>query len=307
MGEDGERWTTQRYEWVAPGISAQIDNPMLEALPYRAGGLGRWEEVLGRGEPLYGHTREMPESERPGRRAQDILSQALVPIFVEGEWWGFVGLDECIAEREWSAAEIDALEVAADTLGAAIGRTRAERALRESEERYRAVVEQAAEGIFLFEAATGDVLESNAAFRELLGYTTGELLRTRIYDFIAHDRESIDSNIRLILSEGSRFVGERRYRCKDGSLVDVAVTASLISYGGKKVICTVIRDVTERVAAFRLLEEHVTALARISASLTVDRPMETTLDALAASIVEDTSAIACAVVLVDEETLVRLP
>jgi PAS domain S-box-containing protein len=301
-GADGATWTTQRYEWVAPGVSAQIDNPLLEAFPYRAAGWERWEETLGRGETLHGHVREFPEAERQELRAQDIESIMAVPIFVEWEWWGFIGFDECLAEREWSATETEALEAAADTLGAAIQRNRAERALRESEERYRAVVEQAAEGIFLFDAATGDVLESNAAFQELLGYTIGELLGMRIYDFVAHDRESIDSNIRLILSEGGRFIGERRYRRKDGSLVDVAVTANLISYGGRKVICAVIRDVTERVAAFRLLEERVTALARISASLTVDRPMETTLDALAAGIVEGTSAVACAVVLIDAQT-----
>ena len=182
------------------------------------------------------------------------------------------------------------------------GRKRSEEALVQSEERYRAVVEQAAEGIFLFEVATGDILESNAAFQELLGYATEELLSMKIYDLIAHDRESIDRNIQRILDEGSRFVGERRYRCKDGSLVDVEVTASLISYGGKWVICTVVRDVSERVEAFRLLEERVTALARISASLAVSQTMEATLDALAARVVQSTAAVACSVVLIDTET-----
>src|SRR5918997_3202335 len=182
------------------------------------------------------------------------------------------------------------------------GRKRSEEALVQSEERYRAVVEQAAEGIFLFEVATGDILESNAAFKEMLGYATEELLSMKIYDVIAHDREGIERNIQRILDEGSRFVGERRYRCKDGSLVDVEVTASLISYGGRKVICTVIRDVSERVEAFRLLEERVTALAGISASLAVGQSMEATLDALAARVVQSTAAVACTMVLMDEET-----
>ena len=302
LGEDGELWSTQRYEWVAAGVSSQMDNPLMQAIPWRAAGYGRWMELLGRGELVHGHTREFPEEEQPELREQDILSIAVVPIFVEEEWWGFVGFDECLAEREWSVAEIDALKAAADTLGAAIGRMRAERALRESEERHRAVVEQATEGIFLCDAATGEVLESNTAFRELLGYTTEELLSMKIYDVIAHDRESIDSNIRRILDEGSRFLGERQYRRKDGSLVPVEATASVISYGGRKVICDVIRDVTERVEAFRMLEERVTALARISASLTVGQTMEDTLDALAACVVHSTAAVACSVVLIDAET-----
>lgn len=67
-------------------------------------------------------------------------------------------------------------------------------------------------------------------------------------------------------------------------------------------ICTVIRDVTGRLEAFRLLEERVTALARISASLTVGQTMEATLDALSAGIVRSTAAVACSVVLLDPET-----
>jgi PAS domain S-box-containing protein len=164
------------------------------------------------------------------------------------------------------------------------------------------VVEQATEGIFLCDAATGEVLESNTAFRELLGYTAGELWGIKIHDLVDDDRENIDSNLRLILDEGSRFLGERRYRRKDGSLVAVEAAASVISYGGRKVICDVIRDVTERVEAFRLLEERVTALARISASLTLGQTMEATLDVLAARVVQSTAAVACTVVLMNTET-----
>jgi PAS domain S-box-containing protein len=113
-------------------------------------------------------------------------------------------------------------------------------ALVQSEARYRAVIEQATEGIFLCDATTGEVIESNSAFQELLGYTAGELRGIRIHDLIDDDRESIDSNLRLILDEGSRFLGGRRYRRKDGSLVDVEAAASVIAYGGRKVICDVI-------------------------------------------------------------------
>ena len=99
LGEDGEVWGTQRYEWVAPGVSAQMDNPLMEAIPYRAAGYGRWLELLGRGESVYGHTREFPEVERPELKAQDILSIAVVPIFVEERWWGQIGFDECARAR----------------------------------------------------------------------------------------------------------------------------------------------------------------------------------------------------------------
>jgi PAS domain S-box-containing protein len=125
-------------------------------------------------------------------------------------------------------------------------RKEAEEALKESEERYRAVVEQAAEGIHMSDLNTKRILESNVAFRNLLGYTSEELHQMTLYDFVAHDRESIDANLQRVLEQGSHSIGERQYRCKDGSLVDVEVNTSVISYAGRQVVCAVCHDVTER-------------------------------------------------------------
>jgi PAS domain S-box-containing protein len=125
-------------------------------------------------------------------------------------------------------------------------RKRAEEALKESEERYRAVVEQSAEGIFLVDVDTRRFLEANAAFRNMLGYTPDEILRLTSYDVIALDRETIDRTIGRIVTEGQHYVGERRYRRKDGSLVDVSVSATRIFYGGRGVLCASVRDITER-------------------------------------------------------------
>jgi len=63
----------------------------------------------------------------------------VVPIFVGQEWWGLVGFDECLREREWSLAELEALKAAASLLGAAFLRERAEKALKASEEKLRSL------------------------------------------------------------------------------------------------------------------------------------------------------------------------
>jgi len=246
VGDDGEVWATMRHEWVATSVSPQVDNPLMAAMPYRAAGYGRWVEMLGRGEPVYGHTREFPESEQPELRNQDILSIVVVPIFVEGRWWGFIGFDECIRERQWSTAEVSALGAAAGTLGAAIRRRRIEEELKQSEERYRAVIEQATDGIYLLDVGTRRVLESNPSFQKMLGYAAEELREMEVYDFVTHSRENVDSVIQRTLEQKRRLVGERKYRRKDGTLMDVEVGVSVISYGDKDVICTIIRDITER-------------------------------------------------------------
>jgi PAS domain S-box-containing protein len=131
----------------------------------------------------------------------------------------------------------------------------AEEALLQSEERYRAVVEQSTEGIYLLDAETKRILEANPALRQMLGYAGEELLGMEVYDLIAHPREDVDSNLQRTLKEGRRFVGERKYRHKDGSLVDMEVGVSVIRYGGRKVVCAVVRNITERKRSEEALRE----------------------------------------------------
>src|SRR5215217_4642961 len=121
-----------------------------------------------------------------------------------------------------------------------------EEALRQSEALYRTVVEQAEENIFLVDAKSRRVLDANDALLRSLGYTDDELKEMTLYDIVAHDQESVDLNIGRIMVEGLRSLGERQYRRKDGSLVDVEVNVSAVPYNGEKVMCVVAHDVTER-------------------------------------------------------------
>src|SRR5215211_4501809 len=140
-------------------------------------------------------------------------------------------------------------------------RKEAERRLQEAEARYRAVMEQSVEPIYLYDAQTKRVLESNAAFREMMGYTEEELLDMEIYDFIAHERENIDAHIQRSLEKGRRRVGERRYRHKDGSIVIVDTSTSVLTYRGKTALCAVSRDVTELRRAEEALHKSEASLA----------------------------------------------
>jgi PAS domain S-box-containing protein len=134
----GDLWTTLRAQWVSPGQRAVVE--VGGRLGFR--GLDRWTTLLGRGDLMHGPIASFPEQERPTLEAHGIRSIVLAPLAVDGGWWGYIGFDDCVEEREWSQIEIDALRAAAGTLGAAIARERSERRLREAEARYRSIVER---------------------------------------------------------------------------------------------------------------------------------------------------------------------
>src|SRR6185436_12651621 len=115
---DGALLASLRYEWTAPGVPSQQVQPDWQDLPYAAGGLGRWMEVLSAGRPLDGLVKELPPQERGRLERLGVLSVAVVPIYSGGDWWGWLGFDDCVTERAWSSAEIEALKSAASALGA---------------------------------------------------------------------------------------------------------------------------------------------------------------------------------------------
>src|SRR5215216_1402640 len=152
-------------------------------------------------------------------------------------------------------------------------RKRAEEALRQSELLYRTVMKQATENIILIDTETRGIVEFNPAFREALGYPEEELRRMTLYDIVAADRKSIDANIQRVLEQNNTFVGERKYRRKDGSLMDFEVSASVILRNGRKTLCVVAHDVTER----KKNEEAQRFLAEASASLSSSLDYRATL------------------------------
>ncbi|MBV9452918.1 MAG: PAS domain S-box protein, partial [Rubrobacter sp.] len=175
--------------------------------------------------------------------------------------------------RDWSGNIVGASAIARDITE----RKRAQEALKQSELLYRTVIEQATENIFLVEAETRRIMESNPAFQETLGYTEEELRSLTLYDIVAADRKIIDRNIRRVLGQKHRFMGERKYRRKDGSLVDVEVSVSIIFRNGRETLCIVAHDVTER----KRTEEAQRFLAEAGATLASSLDYRSTLASVA--------------------------
>jgi PAS domain S-box-containing protein len=139
--EQGRLCTTQVAEWCAPGVAPQTGIPDLTASPWEDG-FSRWVDLHAHNLPVIAAVRDLPEGERQSIAAQGIASLIELPVFVGGQWWGCVGFDDCLAERDWSGAEHDSLRSFAGVLGAALLRQRADEQRAQAESRLRQLYER---------------------------------------------------------------------------------------------------------------------------------------------------------------------
>jgi two-component system NtrC family sensor kinase len=143
----GEPAVSQRYEWVAEGITTELDNPELQNLPYRDLS-PTWYHTLAQGQPVMITLSTCDEGLRQHLHRQNIQALLLMPIEIEGQVWGFVGCDDCRQERQWSMGEQSILRAAASSLGGAIARHRTDCQLRESRHLLQLVMDNIPQVVF---------------------------------------------------------------------------------------------------------------------------------------------------------------
>ena len=227
---DGSLTTTQLHEWCAPGIVSELENPIMQNQLWEES-LGRWVAVLNAGHPVVGHTRDLDPKERAILEPQGIRSILAVPVIVDDMWWGHMGFDDCVNERDWSAGELDALLVAAGILSAAIGRQQAETNLREREDLYRTLVEQIPAVVYINEVSTEWVsLYTSPRVRELFDVSPEEYNEGHLWMELIHpdDRDRVSAQDAGTDISLEPFDSEYRMVRRDGRIVWIRDLASVV-------------------------------------------------------------------------------
>lgn len=124
--QDDVIYSSMCYEWVAPGIPSQINNPNFQHVSLTKVGFDRWKDLLSEGNRVCGLVKNFPTAERKFIVPLGSLSLAAIPIFVGIKWWGFIVFDECREERIWTETELEAFHIASNIFGAAESRALAE-------------------------------------------------------------------------------------------------------------------------------------------------------------------------------------
>ena len=161
------------------------------------------------------------------------------------------------------------------------GTKAAERAMRETEERFRVTFNQAAVGM-AHVALDGTLLMVNHKLAEIFGYDEEEIFGHRFHEFTHPD--DLPANVEklnsMLAGDYTSYKIEKRYVRKNGSQIWAQVTSSLVKdeQGAPKYIIAVIEDITERRFAAEALRnsEKLAATGRLAASIAheINNPLE---------------------------------
>jgi PAS domain S-box-containing protein len=153
-------------------------------------------------------------------------------------------------------------------------RQRAEEVLRESEEKYRNVVERSNDGIVIIQ--DGLIKYANPSVKRMTGYDVDAATDMPFSDFIHADEvdEAMEIYARRLAGEALPTRYERGIRHKNGSRIDTEMDGGLISYEDKPADLVIIRDITKRKQAEKELTESREQLRDLSEHLQEAREEE---------------------------------
>ncbi|MCX6368020.1 MAG: EAL domain-containing protein [Armatimonadetes bacterium] len=123
--DQSEFYATLLAEWCAPGVTGQINNPVRQDVALSKS-FPRWVQVLGDEGNIIGQVSAFPDEERRILETQGIFSVFALPIIIEGDLWGYLGLESKREPRQWENEEQKYLIIAAEAITGAQSRRNSE-------------------------------------------------------------------------------------------------------------------------------------------------------------------------------------
>ena len=176
--------------------------------------------------------------------------------------------------RVYNDDDLDKLRIFARLSAVALLRASNLKALAESEEKHRTLVEQATDGVLIIQ--DGMVKFANTAMERMAGYTREEILGTEFTRYIAPEfLETVaDHYTQRMREEDVPGIYEIEGVTKSGERIPLELNAGTITYMGQKADLVLIRDITERRAArerIRQLNSTLRAIRDINQLITVEK------------------------------------
>jgi PAS domain S-box-containing protein len=128
--------------------------------------------------------------------------------------------------------------------------------LYESEKKHQTLIEKANDAIFLADAETGLIIDANKKAEKMIGEPLEKIIG--MHQSQLHPKEELKRYkeiFRKHIEEGHTITEPLFVVNKSGDKIPVEISSNLLSFGGKKIIQGIFRDITERINAEKNLQE----------------------------------------------------
>ncbi len=245
------------YEWCAEGINKlfqYFQNSWIINFPW-------WNEQLKKGNIInISDINDLPKEAQNTKtllKVNQIKSLLIFPLFNKSELSGFIGYANDIIEKEWKENDLSPLRLSSQIIGNALEKHKIEILLKNSEEKYRLIIENINDLIVIIDRNFKfEYINQETVFR-LLGYRKDEIIGKSALDFIhPDDVEQAIYTFKKGFQLGESII-ELRFKHKDENwLLFECSGHTFIDRDGELKGIIISRDITERKSA----EERYKAL-----------------------------------------------
>lgn len=128
--------------------------------------------------------------------------------------------------------------------------------LAESEEKYRSLIENAGDAIFLISVEDGNILEANSLARKMAGLSREQIGNHSVVDlFDRKDEKEVIGFLQEAITSGHSDKGDLSFLSSSGSDIIVEVSSTAIEFGGNKVVQSIVKDTGAKKRIEKTLEE----------------------------------------------------
>ncbi|MBF0524713.1 MAG: PAS domain S-box protein [Deltaproteobacteria bacterium] len=232
--------------------------------PHRVEQMGLWRETARLRRPVVLNDLPAPLHAKGGHSGgqEPVTRHLSIPVFEGTQLAAVAGLVN--KRKDYLESDVRQLILLLEGMWQLLRRRRTEAALKESEDKYRSVLEASPDPIAVYNRH-GKIILINPAFTIVFGWTSAEVMGQRI-DFVPQEERPVtDRAVHILLKEGRCPCFETRRRDKEGRVIPVSLSAAAYrdSSGRRQGIVVTMRDMSgpkQMEAAVRTSEENYRAI-----------------------------------------------